>query len=107
VYVGRKEKLVTQRPWQQRILTIAPGQSGFVSVMTAEHVEVYPIAGGAFPSAGVSQEGLRALDVGLDYMDAANEDAHGRLPHQAGYGSPLSLVPELPSRAPVQDRRAA
>lgn len=107
VFVGRKPKLAEARPVASRLLTL-PDQDrgGFVSVSTAEQTRLYPIAGGLFPGVGLSSEQLDRIDVQLDYFDAANEDAHGRLPHDPGYGSRLVLVPALPPE-PVELRRAA
>lgn len=40
----------------------------------------------------------------LELLDAAHEDANGRLPHEAGYVDPRTT---LPARRRVQRRRAA
>lgn len=99
VYEGQLPKLAHARPMTDQFIVVAGG--AFVSVQTAERTELFPVAGGAFPGRGLTCEQLHRIDIGLDYYDAANEDAHGRLPHQPGYGSPLVLVPDPPAEADV------
>ncbi len=99
VFVGRKEKLKTGWSFEQKLLTIVG--PAHVSVLTASGQQLYSFD-------DLSPSAHRALAVGLDYYDAANEDAHGRLPHDAGFGSPLMLVPDpKPLPAPVRRLRKA
>lgn len=91
VYEGQLPSLAHTRPVTDDFIVVAPGDpGGFIWCKAAELTTAYSLR-------GLSPAGLQALDVGLDYFDAANEDAHGRLPNEAGYGSPLVLVPDPPS----------
>lgn len=91
VYKGQLPSLAHSRHMTDDLIVVAPGDpGGFIWCKAADHTT-------AFSLQGVSLDGLYALDVGLDYYDAANEDAHGRLPHDAGYGTPLVLVPDPPA----------
>jgi hypothetical protein len=101
VYVGKLAK--TRQPTICEYLLTVAGPA-HMSFRTAERFELV-----SFAELGTDR--LRELEVHLDYFDAANEDAHGRLPHEPGYGSHLALVPE-PTEAnvvslPQRPRRAA
>lgn len=91
VYQGQLPSLAHSRPMTDDFIVVAPGDpGGFVWCKGPDQTTAYSLK-------GVTADGLHALDVGLDYFDAANEDAHGRLPHNPGFGTPLVLVPDPPA----------
>lgn len=83
-------------------LTVIPGHTGFLSRRTADGLTSF------LSVAQLGPDAMQRRDVELDYWDAANEDVHGRLPHQTGYGTPLSGLPVLaPETIPVMHRSEA
>lgn len=80
-----------------------------LTVAGPAHMSVTTAAGTQLASYGeLGTDRMDAIDVHMDYFDAAYEDRFGRLPHEAGYGSPLHLVPDpAPAVVVTPDRKAA
>ena len=98
VFHGQLVKVRTPTHAEYRLSVVG---AAHMSRMTAEGFELV-----SFDALGPDR--LGDLDVHMDYFDAANEDAHGRLPHEAGYGSPLRLLPDPPANVidlPTPDRQ--
>lgn len=100
-YEGRLQKLRGPRPLSHDLLTIDPPSGFAISATTADGIVTFVEAG------RLDADQLRAVDVGLDAYDAANEDAYGRLPHDPLYGKPLAAVIALPLRPALPKRVAA
>ena len=98
VFAGKQPK-IEPIALPDYLLTITGPAHMSVRTATSMEMVAYDVLG---------PQRLRDLEVHMDYFDAANEDAFGRLPHEAGYGSPLHLVPPAaPAVITTPHRKAA
>lgn len=87
------------RPAKLSPLIVAPGPT---------HIVICDVHGGARSLGRLhahSAAALDALELGLDYYDAANEDAQGRLPHETPAGR-RRVEREKAAVVPIRAKRA-